>query len=453
MRKLTAVVLFLAALAGLALAQSFTATILGTVKDSTGAVVPNAAIAIVNTGTNARAETVSDAGGSFIAPLLPPGRYTMEASAPGFRKSIREGIILQVDQQARLDVVLTVGEVAESVTVSADAPLLESASATLGKVVTNSQIVNLPLNRRNVYELIFLTPGVSGTVGYNYGDIRYSVNGARQRTMETLIDGVPATHPTVTGGSGHSVFPSVDAIEEFKVMGATYPAEYGRSLGNVLNVVFKSGTNELHGTAYEFLRNSVLDSNNFFANRRGEKLLSFKRSQFGATVTGPIRRDQTFFMGSFEGLRSSSFNERTFTVPTELERRGDFSRTFTSRGDQIRIFDPFTTRPSGTGFVRDAVDGNAIPSNKFDAVAVNLMRHFPLPNRPGDPVTNQNNYSRSGSFAVNLDQFDARVDHNFSSRQRFFARYSHRRILDVPDRKSTRLNSSHIQKSRMPSSA
>src|SRR5687767_5361496 len=176
--------------------------------------------------------------------------------------------------------------------------MLETTNAAIGKVVDNHRIVNLPLNTRNVYSLIFLTPGVTGSVGNSYGEMRYSVNGARARMMDTLIDGVSASHATVTGFAGISVFPSVDAIEEFKVMGANYSAEFGRSMGSVLNVVFKSGGNQFHGSAYEFLRNSVLDANNFFDNRIGRELASFKRSQFGGTLSGPILKDRTFFMVS-----------------------------------------------------------------------------------------------------------------------------------------------------------
>ena len=226
-----------------------------------------------------------------------------------------------------MDVVVTVGAVTESVVVSADASLLETASSTIGKVVDNRRIMDLPLNSRNVYSLVYLTPGVSGSIGNNYNSMSYSINGARAGYADTLIDGVTASHPTVQGNSGITVFPSVDAIAEFKVQGATYPAEFGRSAGSVLNVVFKSGANDLHGSAYEFLRNSKLDANEFFNNGRGNPLSSMKRSQFGGMVSGPIRRDRTFFMGSFEGLRQRSFTNTTTTVPRARERQGDFSQT------------------------------------------------------------------------------------------------------------------------------
>ncbi|MBM3811372.1 MAG: carboxypeptidase regulatory-like domain-containing protein, partial [Acidimicrobiia bacterium] len=413
--------------------QSFTGAILGTIRDTTGGVIPTAAVVIVNTGTNLRTEVHSDEHGYYIAPLLQPGSYRVEVSSSGFKKYVQEGIILQVNQQARVDVALAVGEVTESVMVSADAVTLETTTSGIGKVVDNRRIVDLPLNTRNVYSLVFLTPGLAGTVGNNYGDMRYSVNGARVRTMDTLIDGVTATHATVTGGSGISVFPSVDAIEEFKVMGSNYPAEFGRSQGNVLNVIFKSGTNQIHGSAYEFLRNSVLDSNNFFDNRIGRKLSSFKRSQFGGTISGPIKSDKTFFMGAYEGLRSNNFANRVFTVPTELERRGDFTRTFAANGQQIRVFDPFSTRPNPAGgFIRDQFPNNTIPASRFDPVAVNVIKFYPQSNTVGNPVTNQNNYSRSGTARQNLDQFDVRADHNISPTQKFFARYSHRTYENDP---------------------
>lgn len=415
-------------------AQSFTASIRGVVTDPSQAGVPAAKVVATDVSRNTEHATTTDTAGRYVLTALPPGKYTLTVEAAGFKKYAQSAFELQVDQQARVDILLAVGDVTESVTVAAEAPILESTTSSVGKVVDPRRILDLPLNTRNVYALIFTTPGVSGSVGYNYGEMRYSVNGARARMMDTLIDGVTAMHSTVTGFAGISVFPSVDAIEEYKVMGANYPAEFGRSLGSVLNVVFKSGTNQLHGSAYEFLRNSVLDSNNFFDNRRGAKLASYKRSQFGGTVTGPLKRDKTFFMGSYEGLRERRAGTSTFTVPTALERQGDFSRTFAANGQRIIIYDPFTTRanPSGSGFLRDTFAGNVIPLSRFDAVAVNAMKYYPQPNTSGNPITNQNNYTNSGPAGINIDQFDVRIDHNISNSQKFFARYSHRRNEDVP---------------------
>ena len=434
MARLGALLCFFVCTAGVAVSQTFTGSISGTVKDSTGAIVPQSEISITNTGTNERRSSRTNASGTYTAPLLPPGQYRVEVSAPGFKKFVQEGVILQIQQQARVDIVLSVGAVTESVLVSADAPILETSTSSIGKVVDNNQIRDLPLNTRNVYSLIFLTPGVTGSIGNNYNSMGYSVNGARATMMDTIIDGVTASFPTVNGYTGISVFPSIDAIEEFKVQGANYSAEFGRSLGSVLNVVYKSGTNQIHGSAFEFLRNSVLDANNFFDNMHGRDLGSFKRSQFGGTISGPIRRDKTFFMAAFEGLRERSFTNSTFTVPTLLERQGDFSQTMTSKGQLIQIYDPFSTRqnPSGSGYVRDAFVANRIPVSRFDPVAINVMKYYPQPNIAGDPITNQNNYSQSGSQQINTNQWDVRVDHNLSDSQKFFARYSHRYTEDVP---------------------
>lgn len=422
-------------LSSAASAQSFTGGIVGTVKNPNGEVVPNAEITITHLQTNKQVQTTANGEGFYTSPPLAVGDYRVEARMQGFRRSVRAGINLQIQQTLQVDFTLEIGAVAETVEVTAQAPVLETTSSVLGKVVDNRRILELPLNTRNVYSLIFLTPGVSGSIGNNYNSLSYSVNGARPTMMDTVIDGVTASFPTVNGFTGISIFPSVDAIQEFKVMGATYPAEFGRSLGSVLNVVFKSGTNQFHGSAYEFLRNSVFDSNNWFENRAGRKLGSFKRSQFGGHATGPIIKDKTFFMGSYEGLRARQFATSIRTVPTLEQRNGDFSKTLNQAGAPIRIFNPFTTRvnPANTAqFIRDQFPDNKIPANLIDPVALNILKFYPLPNQPGDANTNANNYVASGSTQTNLDNYDFRIDHRISETQSFFARYSHRYTADVP---------------------
>ena len=408
--------------------QSFNGSLLGTVHDSSGATVPSATVTATNTETNAQVEGKSAADGKYVLSPLPAGPYRLEANAPGFKKFIQAGIVLQVQQQARVDITLAVGEVSELVMVSADAALLETSNATIGHVLSNKAILELPLNSRNVYSLIFLTPGVAGSIGNNYNSMSYSVNGARASMTDTLIDGASASHPTVQGSSGISAFPSVDAIGEFKVLGANYNAEYGRSAGSILNVIYKSGTNSLHGSAYEFLRNSVLDANNFFSNQRGVPLSSFKRSQYGGSVGGPVRKDKTFFMTSYEGLRQRSFASKTATVPTERERNGDFSQTLAGANRPVLIFDPFTTRPnpSGSGYIRDAFGGNLIPAGRINTVARNVLKYMPMPNTRGADFTNANNYYAAGSGLLDIDQIDGRLDHNFNSAHRMFIRVSKR---------------------------
>ena len=411
----------------LAMAQVFTGSLSGTVGDDSGAVMPNIEVAITNVGSGVRTVVQTDSAGNYQGLQLAPGSYRIEVEAPGFKKFVRDGIVLQVQQHARVDVALSVGAVTESVLVTADASMLEASDAQVGRVVDNRRIRELPLNSRNIYSLIFLTPGVAGSVGTNYGGTGYSINGARTRMNETVIDGMPATHPSANGDSGIAIFPSVDAIEEFKVMAGNSPAEFGRSLGSVINIVYKSGTNDFHGSAYEFLRNSVMDANNFFANRNGQDLASFKRSQFGGTVSGPIIRNKTFFMGSYEGLRERTFANTTSTVPTELQRRGDFSQTFAPNGNLVTVYDPLTTTRTPSGqYVRSPFAGNVINPGRFDPVALNVMKYYPTANIVGNSVTNENNFFSSGSSLSNMDNIDGRLDHNISESQNIFGRYSYR---------------------------
>lgn len=413
-------------------AQTTTSTISGTVTDSSGARVSQAQVVARNTETNNRSETKSSDDGAYTLLNLAPGDYEVEVSASGFKKYVRSGVKLQLEQQSKLDVTLTVGQVNESVTVSENVSAIETNNASIAAGVNNRQILNLPLDTRNVFSLIYLTPGVSGSIGNNYNSLSYSVNGSRTSLMENMVDGVPAGHPTVQGYTGISVFPSVDAIGEFRVEAENYSAEYGHSVGGVLNVVFKSGTNRFHGTAYEFLRNSVLDANNFFSNRLGVALPAFRRNQFGGVLNGPIKKDKTFFLLSTELLRQRSFNSVNTTVPTLAQRNGDFSQTFAANGQLIRIFNPFTTRANGAAFIRDPFPGNRIQPTQIDPVARNLLRYFPLPNFAGNSVTNANNYYAAGTDQNNITSWDVRVDHNITERQRFFARYSNRVFETTP---------------------
>ncbi|MBI1873932.1 MAG: TonB-dependent receptor [Acidobacteria bacterium] len=415
-------------------AQTITGTVTGVVKDASGGALPGATITMAHLQTDRRETAVTDAEGRYTSAPLPLGNYRIEASLAGFRTAAQSGITLTVSEVARVDFVLEVGNVQEMVEVVAHVPLVDPNTSAVGKLVDNRQIAELPLNTRNVYSLIFLTPGVAGTIGNAYGDLRYTINGARPRSSDTLVDGVTATFPTVTGGVGISVFPSVDAIQEFKVLGSTYPAEFGRSLGSIVNVVYKSGSNDFRGSAYEFLRDSAFDARDFFQKRRGEKLGDFSRHQFGGAAGGPLQTGKMFYLASFEGLRERAFASRTLTVPTELERRGDFSRSFAANGQLIAIFNPFTTRPnpSGSGFSRDPFPGNTIPRELWDPVALNVLRYYPLPNQPGDPVTGRNNYVASGTADLNTNNTDVRVDRNFGASGRGFLRYSHRFVESIP---------------------
>ncbi len=413
--------------------QTSTGNILGLVQDASGASVAGARVSVINVRTNTRTESVADSAGNYLVRFLPAGKYAVETEAKGFKKFRQDGIELQVEQRATVNIRLQVGDVAESVSVTADAEVVEASTSSLGKVVDNKRLLELPLNTRNAYSLVFLTPGVAGGVGNAHNSVSYSVNGGRTGLMETLVDGSSAAFPTVNGFHGISVFPSVDAVQEYKVQGSNMSAEYGRSIGSVLNLVYKSGTNDFHGSAYNFLRKSVLDANTFVNNSRGVPLSSFKRNQFGGVLSGPIRKNKTLLMTSFEGLRQRGFRETLTTVPTALQRTGDFSQTRVANGNLITIFDPTTTRANGTGgFIRDAFPGNRIPQDRFDAVARNAIKFWPTANQPGNALTQINNFYNTGSAAVDTNNFDVRIDHNLTDRQRLFGRYSYRRSFDGP---------------------
>ena len=289
--------------------------------------------------------------------------------------------------------------------------------------------------------MIFLAPGIIGTVRAEFNQANFSINGGRPGANEILAEGIPSSPPLVNPIQGFTVYPSVDAVQEFKVQTNSYSAEFGRSSGGVINLIYKSGTNQFHGSLFEFLRNSKLDANGYFANQRDLPLGSFKRNQFGASAGGPIviphlynGRNRTFFFAAFEGLRERAQSNLTSTVPTDLQRAGDFSQTRNGAA-LVAIYDPGTTTRSGAAFVRQAFAGNLIPASRIDPVARNAAKYYPLPNRPGDASTGINNLSLGGTNPTNNNQFDIKGDENINDRNRFFLRVSHRNYdLGLPIR-------------------
>ncbi|MCI0620992.1 MAG: carboxypeptidase-like regulatory domain-containing protein [Acidobacteria bacterium] len=334
-------------LAGVQLALAQTAQVTGRIADPTGAVIQGAAVTMTHIGKGIDRETHSNEDGYYTVPLLEPGTYRMTVQMSGFKPVTRSGITLQVQQVARIDFTLEVGEVHEKVTVTGEAPLLERETSAVGHMVDNRKIVDLPLNQRNPLTLALLTPGVIGSVtrGFN---LQLTINGGRLGTNEILLDGIPAAPQADGGVKNLTVTPSVDAVQEFRVQTSNYSAEFGLTGGGIINLIYKSGTNELHGSLYEFLRNSVFDANNFFNNRNGIPLASFKRNQFGGSIGGPVvlpkklfgplgydGHNKTFFFASYEGLRERSGTNLLTTVPTEAMRRGDFSQLRNAAGQQI----------------------------------------------------------------------------------------------------------------------
>ena len=265
-------------------AQITTASLQGIVRDSSGAVIPGAQVRVVGTDTNVATAVTTGNNGRFVAASLQPGRYEVLVEAQGFKRLQRQGIVLDVNQALELDLTLAIGETTETVEVSERGTLLDSTTSEMGQIVDSRSILNLPLNQRNPWSLVFLTPGVAGSTGDTVYSVAISINGGRPGTTNLMIDGIPSTTPNVNSGNlVPTAFPSVDIIQEFKVETNNYSAEFGRSGSGIINLVYKSGSNTLHGSAYEFLRNSDLDANNFFSNKAGVGLPSFKRNQFGAT--------------------------------------------------------------------------------------------------------------------------------------------------------------------------
>src|SRR3989442_9038079 len=317
-------------------AQVTTADLVGTIKDSSGAVVPGVTVALTNEATGLRRLTTTSAGGSYSFTSLQPGRYRLTAELPGFRKVERTGVELQVNQRAQIDLDLEVGLVSESLLIEGKAPLLETQSSVLGSVIEEKQVQDLPLNGRNFVQLATLSTGVSGAgsgmrgtimSGTRPDDLRPGtelfVNGNRENSNNYLYDGIDNnTRLTLV----LVVRPNVEAIKEFKVQTNLFSAEQGRNPGAQVNVVTKSGGNKIHGAIYEFVRNDRFDGYNFFSNRAGQKKPPFKQHQFGGAVGGPIVKNRTFFFAGYDGVRQELGRVFVNTVPTLKMREGGLTR-------------------------------------------------------------------------------------------------------------------------------
>src|SRR4026209_337324 len=334
MRQLSAVVL-ITLLSCTLHAQSTKVELAGNVSDPSGLAVPGAEIRLVNTNPQLEQSATTGNDGRYHFLALQPGTYTISAMKNGFSVLRREGVILRVGDQISLDLSKMIGNVTDSVNVTADAPLIQATRGTVSFVVEERKVVTLPLDGRNFVPLIALSPGVMLPPASTLPRI----NGSRPRVSEYIYDGISVLQPEP---GQVAYFPVVDAIEEFRVETNSYSAEYGRSNGGVIMVNHKSGTNEYHGTAFEFFRNEALDARNLFATTGPRP--RFRRNQYGFVFVGPIQRNKTFFFAEYQGTRLQTGTVRTSTVPTTLQRQGIFSTP---------IYDPGSTRQTTTGFVRD----------------------------------------------------------------------------------------------------
>jgi hypothetical protein len=420
-------------LAASAPAQVATAELGGVVTDSSGAVVQQAKLILTNADTNVVVrELVSGTDGSYLFTLVPPGTYTLSVEAQGFRKLLQTGLTLQTNQRAKLDVTLELGQVSETVSVTAAAALLESQSSATGSVISQQFVSELPLNGRNFVQLAILTPGVNGA-GYSVGGTIQSgtrpddrrpgteifSNGNREGSNNFLYDGVDNNERLI---QLIVLRPAVEGIREFKVQTNMYSADVGRNSGAVVDVVTKSGTNGLHGSAFEFLRNSAMDARSFF-NTKGTPFPPFRFNQYGFSLGGPVYlpkvyngRNRTFFFVDYEGYRRNTVQSSIRSVATTKIRNGDFS-------DEVPIYNPLSQRSdptSATGIRRDRFLNNVIPQSQWDTPTAKLLQAFPLPTTNGL----LNNYLSNLNLVQNWDQGDVRVDHQLTPNDTLFARWS-----------------------------
>ena len=396
-----------AATPALVLAQVAGAEVTGAIRDQAGAPVAGVTVTLTSDATNQQRVVVTTNNGVYMAPSLPPGRYRVDVAAPGFKAIRRDRIRIATGEKTRLDFELTIGDVRESVTVTADATALREETASLGAVVEHEQVVQLPLNGRTFITLASLAPGVALPPSSQLPRI----NGGRPRTNEYLFDGISVLQPEP---GQVAFFPVVDAIQEFKIESNSPPAEFGRFNGGVINLTTRSGGNVWHGTGFEFLRNEALNARNLFQSSDPIKP-EYRRNQFGGTLGGPVVKDRTFFFVDYQGQRQAIGRTVISTVPTILERQGIFTEAIAGRVPII--YDPATTNE----ITRTAFPGSAIPIDRIDPVALALLQRYPRPTSAGTA----NNYRRTDSETDDQDQWDVRIDHRFaSSRDQLFGRLS-----------------------------
>ena len=412
----------------LAYGQADTATIVGTVRDSSAAVIVGGTITVTETDTSTKTVARTDSTGNYVVTPLRIGNYTVAVEAPGFKTETHSGIVLQVQDRLRVDFTMQVGSVNEAVNVQESVPVIETETSALGDVVASQQITDMPLNGRDYTQLATLTTGVikitengggiNGSTTATNGNAggAFAVNGTRGNLNNFMLDGIDNNS---NDNAGNILSTNVDAIQEFKVQTSGYSAEFGRSGGAVINATIKSGTNAFHGTAFEFLRNSALDARGFFAPADQPKA-PFRQNQFGGTLGGPIRRNKTFFFVDYQGTRIGTSQTDISTVPTPAEIGGNFS-TLLAGAPAGQIFDPQSTTTVNGQTVRTPFAGNIIPASRLDPISSAVAKLYPAPNVPGALA---NNYVVNAPGTEQIDQGDGRMDHNFSARQQIFARFS-----------------------------
>jgi hypothetical protein len=435
-------------------AQLYTGSIAGTVKDPSGAMVSGAQVRATDTEKGFEFSATSDSGGRYVIRELPPSNYTVTASATGFKTERKDSVRIDVNQNASVDFLMAVGAFAEVVDVRAGAVELQTEDAETGQVVNRRFINDLPLIERNVLALTSLAPGVT-EMGDQCGQVdclstNFVSNGSRGASADFLLDGASATNSEPNGGiTSVTYLPSPEAVEEFKVQQTNFSAEYGFSGATVVNVVSRSGTNNFHGSVYEFFRDGSLDANDWFANRNGEPIPPLRRNNVGGTIGGPIIKNKTFFFFDYDYTRTSGLSTANAGVPSDAMRAGDFGElcateggTFNGSGrcstDAGQIFDPYSGvfNSNAGGILRNGFipfnniatypspgPANQTPGNLIDPVAQKMMSYFPEPNAPGGSFLQ--NWFASGASRSSNKQFDIKIDHRFTQNNLLSGKFSY----------------------------
>lgn len=393
-------------------AQVDTGTLSGVVRDQSGGIVQNAAVRIENPATGVSQSVATNSQGLYSVPDLKAGTYQVSVSAQGFETITKTGIALRVQDRVALDFDLKVGQSSIAVLVESQVSALQTETSSLGQVVDDAQIKNIPLNGRNYIQLATLGAGTSPA--YNASERNsFTANGVREIQNSYLLDGIDNKNKIVgfDSSAAQSIEPVIDSVQEFKVQTSTFSAEFGQAAGAVVNVTTKSGTNQLHASAFEYLRNSFFDADPYF-QPAGTAKPQFIQNQYGTTAGGRILKDRTFFFFGWQGTRTDDAAPQLGVVPTLAQLNGIFTAS---------IFDPATTakNPNASGYLRSPFPGNRIPSTRFDSVSAGLLSLYPAPNLAG-----KSNFFSNQKETIAQDQFVGRLDHRFSDKDSIFGRYS-----------------------------
>jgi hypothetical protein len=418
-------------------AQDPRGSLIGSITDPTEAAIPGVLVEATNQSTGTKVATTSNARGRFVIPYLLGGFYTVSAEADGFKRSSRESVQVRIGEVTEVGIQLELGSLTETIDVTEATPVLDTSTPSLGQVLDERRVVELPTLAGNAFELALLTPGVfNGTnlrdrkPAFNNGNSQISTDGSGTYNNEFQIDGVSNSFADGNSRARVAFSPPQTAIQEFKMQTSNYDAAIGHTLGSVVNVSTKSGTNELHGEAHWFVRNRAFDAPNFFNNKNGTEAPVYQDNRYGASVGGPVvlpniyrGQNKTFFFYAYEANKWIVPGTFTGTVPTALQRDGDFSELLAA-GSNFQIYNPLTTRTAANGrFQRDPVPNNIIPASLIDPVGRNLAALYPLPTSAGTSDGRNNFFNGSLKSAEDYYVHVGRIDHNFSDNYRVFGRY------------------------------